>query len=378
MKPYLLVSGDFVRTGGMDVANFSLARYLADQGREVHLVAHRVAEELMERPNVRVHRAPKPLRSYFLGEPLLDRLGRFWASRLEDRGGRVLVNGGNCGWKASNWVHYVHAAYEPEAGGSLAGRTKRTLARQVFLANERRSLSQARLIITNSARTQADVARRFAVPPERLRTVYYGTDAERFHPPSPVERASARAALGWAAGRAVVLFTGNMGDERKGFDSLFEAWKTLCGDAAWDADLAVAGSCAALSLWRARAETSGMRSRIHFIGFRQDMARVLAAADLLISPTRYEAYGLAVHEALCSSLPAFVTKSAGIAERYPAALDHLLIRDPGDTAELCGRLRHWRARMDEYRAAIADFSRELRSRTWEHACSQIVDLIESA
>src|SRR5947209_14864624 len=108
MKPCLLVSGDFVRTGGMDVANFSLARYLADQGRDVHLVAHRVDDELLRRPNVHVHHAPKPLRSYFLGEPLLDRLGRYWASRLENRDVRVLVNGGNCSWAATNWVHYVH------------------------------------------------------------------------------------------------------------------------------------------------------------------------------------------------------------------------------------------------------------------------------
>jgi hypothetical protein len=38
MKPYLLVTGDFVKTGGMDRANYALAHYLARQGGEVHLV----------------------------------------------------------------------------------------------------------------------------------------------------------------------------------------------------------------------------------------------------------------------------------------------------------------------------------------------------
>ena len=37
-------------------------------------------------------------------------------------------------------------------------------------------------------------------------------------------------------------------------------------------------------------------------------------------PARYEAYGLAVHEALCRGLPALVSASAGVAERYPADL----------------------------------------------------------
>jgi len=31
-RPYLLVAGDFVQTGGMDVANHALARYLLRQG----------------------------------------------------------------------------------------------------------------------------------------------------------------------------------------------------------------------------------------------------------------------------------------------------------------------------------------------------------
>ena len=43
MKPYLIVTGDFVKTGGMDRANYALARYVAERGAETHLVAYRVA-----------------------------------------------------------------------------------------------------------------------------------------------------------------------------------------------------------------------------------------------------------------------------------------------------------------------------------------------
>jgi glycosyltransferase involved in cell wall biosynthesis len=208
--------------------------------------------------------------------------------------------------------------------------------------------------------------------------VYYGIDAERFRPALPAEIIAARAALGWASGRLMVLFTGNMADERKGFGCLFEAWKILCADPSWDADLAVAGSTAALPAWRTRADGAGILPRIHFLGFRQDMSRVLAACDALVSPARYEAYGLAVHEALCCGLAAFVTSSAGVAERYPANLGHLLIRNPDDVGGLAGRLRHWRAHLDAYRAGVAEFSRMLRARTWDRACAEMVDLIEAA
>src|SRR5208337_2677613 len=38
MKPFLLISGDFVKTGGMDRANHALATYLANSKIETHIV----------------------------------------------------------------------------------------------------------------------------------------------------------------------------------------------------------------------------------------------------------------------------------------------------------------------------------------------------
>src|SRR5262245_19050549 len=93
ITPYVLVSGDFVTTGGMDRANYALAAYLARRGTPVHLVTHRAAAELAALPAVRVHRVAKPAGSYLLGGLLLDRAGRRWAARA---GGRTVVNAGNC------------------------------------------------------------------------------------------------------------------------------------------------------------------------------------------------------------------------------------------------------------------------------------------
>ena len=42
MSPWLLATGDFTESGGMDRANHALAAYLARHGRQVHLVAHRI------------------------------------------------------------------------------------------------------------------------------------------------------------------------------------------------------------------------------------------------------------------------------------------------------------------------------------------------
>ena len=79
LPPWLLVTGDFVQTGGMDIANYMLARHLALSGHEVHLVAHRIADDLAALPGVHVHPVPKPLKSHLLGAPLLAWHGQHWA-----------------------------------------------------------------------------------------------------------------------------------------------------------------------------------------------------------------------------------------------------------------------------------------------------------
>ncbi len=76
MDRVVLVTGDFVRTGGMDMPNFAVAQHLADCGVSVQLVAFRVADELRNHSNVRWFKVPKPLSSYSLGLPLLDHVGR--------------------------------------------------------------------------------------------------------------------------------------------------------------------------------------------------------------------------------------------------------------------------------------------------------------
>ena len=111
MTGAVIVTGDFVRTGGMDVANFHLARFLAAQGREVHLVAHRVDPELLTLPGVVWHRVPKPLDSNLLGSDALRRAGSQWGRAMAARGGQLVANGGNCTTPDLNWVHYVHAGH---------------------------------------------------------------------------------------------------------------------------------------------------------------------------------------------------------------------------------------------------------------------------
>jgi glycosyltransferase involved in cell wall biosynthesis len=212
------------------------------------------------------------------------------------------------------------------------------------------------------------------VPPEKAVTVYYGVDPEVFRPAAPSERAALREKLGWSRDALVVMFIGALGDRRKGFDSLFEAWLRLCQAKDWNATLVVVGSGAELAVWQKRAAASGLANRIDFLGFRSDVPDLLRAADALVAPTRYEAYGLGVHEALCCGLPAIVSASAGVAERYPSELAELLLPDPDDTAHLVACLQRWRADPNEWRNRVRPFSDSLRNYTWDDMSRRILEL----
>jgi glycosyltransferase involved in cell wall biosynthesis len=376
MTPYVLVSNDAVRTGGMDWANYALAAYLADQGHEVHLVAHRIDPGLLAHPNVRPHHVPKIANSYLLGGPLLDRVGRYWAAKIARRGGRVLVNGGNCRYGDANWVHYVHAAYTPRVHAGLLHRLKNRVAHRRFLWEESQVLHRAKVVLANSERTRRDLIERLGLPGPRVFTVYYGTDPDLFRPADPAERATVRAQMGWPADTPYMAFIGGLGDDRKGFDTLFTAWLALCQDPAWDARLVVIGTGASLPAWRARAAAAGVGARVQFLGFRTDVPDLLRACDALVAPTRYEAYGLGVQEALCCGLPALVTRTAGVAERYPSELHDLLLPDPDDPGDLVARLRAWRAGRHRYREPVRRLADTLRAYTWRHMAARITSILD--
>jgi glycosyltransferase involved in cell wall biosynthesis len=378
MKPYLLVTGDFVRTGGMDRANFALADYLARQGEEVHLVAYRVAQELLAYPNVTFHQVPKVANSYLLSAPLLDWVGRLQARRVTVPGGRVLVNGGNCQWGDVNWVHYVHSAYKADNRAGLLRKLKGAVSYGASLKGERRTLQSSRLIIANSERTKRDITDKLGVPEERVHRVYYGIDPTTFYPTTLQERAKLRHRFGWPNEKPVVVFIGALSDRRKGFDTLFAAWQRLCADPDWDADLATIGVGAELPLWQRRAAEAGIKARIHFLGFRSDVPDLLRAADCLVAPARYEAYGLAVHEALCCGLPALVSAAAGVAERYPEELQDLLLSNPGDFRELMSRLYKWRESKGLYTEKVDYLSKTLLGYNWDDMAKSILEKIEGS
>ncbi len=291
---------------------------------------------------------------------------------------RVVVNGGNCSWPDINWVHYVHHAWRPSGAGRGAWFKFRTAVESTLARrSELRSLSEARIIIANSQRTRGDIID-LGIPAARVHTVYLGSNPE-WQPVTPRMRAQARERLGCGREGPVAAFVGGLGrDDRKGFDTMLAAWISLCADPRWDVDLLVAGGGREVESWKYRVERAGLAHRIRMLGFTERVDEVLAASDVLVSPVRYEAYGLNVHEAICCGVPAIVSACAGVAERYPAQLGGLLLRDPDDVGELVERMRGWRQSIDAWKESVKPLTAEFRSRSWETMAQEFVALAQNS
>jgi len=375
--PWVLVADGFSYTGGMERANAAFANYLCEAGTAVHLVSYRIDPALGSNPAVTTHLAKTPARSAPFGLWHLDQVGRQVAKEVTARHprARVLVNGSNCSWPDLNWVHYVHRAWRPQAiGAPLWYKAKAAGEHWLHVRRERRIVPQARLILANSERTRQDLIDCLAVDPERIRIVHLGTDSDWRHM-TPARRAAARAWLGKPPDRPLVLFAGAIGhDSRKGFDTLWSAWEALCRHPQWDADLIVAGGGRRLPFWRERLARSGLGERVKLLGFSDRVADLLAAADLLASPARYESYGLNVQEALCCGVPAIVSARAGVAERFTPDMKDLLLDNPHDAAELAAKMLNWRAKADTFKRLTLPLAAKLRAYTWHDMAERMVTL----
>ena len=374
-QDWVIVAGGFHDRGAMDRANAALAAHLRRHGARLHLVGHDIDDRFRDDAFVECHDVPRPRALAPIAEALLSRRGQAVASRVTSRApdARVVVNGGNCAWNDINWVHAVHAAWPVCDHGAppwikLKHRAVKALARR----QERATLRAARVVIANSNATRQALIDAGLVEPSRVHVVYLGSD-DTWGPASIVERQAARAAFGIAQHLPVAAFVGTLGfDLNKGFDVLWSAWKRLAAEGNWAASLLVAGGGGRLSSWRRDAGRMGLTDRVRFLGVTSRVRDVLAAADLLVSPVRYEAYGMNVQEALCRGTAVMVTRTAGIVERFDNALEGSLLPPDVTCGLLANRLRAWASDVDGWRDRAASTAERLGIRSWDDMGSAFV------
>lgn len=142
------------------------------------------------------------------------------------------------------------------------------------------------------------------------RAHYLPTFAHRDRAP-----AISRAPLETPADAPLFLALGRL-HRKKAFDILLEALARVPGAYLW-----LAGEGELRAQLERQTDALGLRSRVRFLGWRDDRAALFAAADFCVMPSRYEPFGTVMLEAWAHGRPLIAAEAAG-----PSGL----IRNEGD------------------------------------------------
>lgn len=166
-----------------------------------------------------------------------------------------------------------------------------------------------RLWIANGAAVREYTAAAEGVDPSRIRIIPNAVDLQRFRPPRPEERDEIRRAHSLETGAAVVACVANF-RPIKGVDVLVEAISRV-RSASSGPYLLLAGAGPGESALREQAARLGIADRVRFLGLRDDVNRILWAADLAVLPSRGEGFSNALLEYGAAGLAAVATEAGG-------------------------------------------------------------------
>ncbi|MBI2857834.1 MAG: sugar transferase [Chloroflexi bacterium] len=193
------------------------------------------------------------------------------------------------------------------------------------------------LVFTQSREDAVTAVQEGICPEDRVKWIGNGVDTSRF---SPDLSDGCRAGLGLSASDRVVGYVGRLVRE-KGIIELIEAMEevartvpgskllvvgdTLSSDRDQDTKRAIDNAI----------EKHGLRPRVVFAGFREDVPRVMAAIDLFVLPSHREGMPRTIIEAMASGKPVVATNIRGCREEVVPELTGLLVplKAPKDLAE---------------------------------------------
>lgn len=238
-------------------------------------------------------------------------------------------------------------------------------------ANRRRAARSVDAVLVPSQYLR-DMVAGWGVPPERIHVIYNALDVQHYAP--DLDRAGARARLGWQSGGRYVLSAGRL-IPHKGFHYLIDAVAALSAELP-DLRLVIAGDGPQANELRERATHHGIADRVTLLGkvAHDDLALYMRAADCLALYSSYEGLSHTLLEALYAGTPVIASARGGNVEVVRNGENGFLVPHP-DLPALVAALR--RLFTDDTRDRLAaGTSAGLERFAWPTLVEQTVQLIE--
>ena len=369
MKVCFLLHEGSMFSGGQGVYLSNLTRELAALGHEVHVIAGPPYPELADGVQLHqlksynYHRLLATGRRFFYGRPLLDpfhplnvgelvttRLGMYSVmgafsfrayQRLRQLQGRhrfdvvhdnQVLGYGTLLMRAQGLpvvatVHHpldVDRTNRIREAQSAWEQVRAVLFYPFFM--QKLVVRHVDRVVTVSAVAARSVARAFDLPDREVTVVWNGVDGETFCRLEGVERESGR-----------ILFVGDSEDRNKGFRYLLLALRELAPSLSFHLFVVQRA-------WSKRspllARELELEERITFLDSLppEELVRQYNRAQLLVSPSLYEGFGLPAAEALACGTPVIATTAGALPEIVEDGVSGLLV-PPGEVAPLAEALR---------------------------------------
>lgn len=150
--------------------------------------------------------------------------------------------------------------------------------------------------------------RELGVPDDRLAMIYSGINDE----PEVADSDAVRAELGFDANAPLVLFAGRLAEQKR-VDDLLKA-VDLLQHVQPDLRTVIVGEGPLRAQLEETAHAYDLDGRLRFLGHRDDVPQLMAAADIVVLPSAYEGLPNVVLEAMQLRKPVVATTAPGTTE----------------------------------------------------------------
>ncbi len=219
-------------------------------------------------------------------------------------------------------------------------------------------------IITGSDASATSVAESFKLPREHIQAIHDGVETDVFRPLPDVEFEPNS-----------VLFVGNSEDRNKGIRYLLQALRHLRGEVPFHLTVVHRpGSKGAPRL----VQQLGLHGRVTFLErlSTDELVRQYNRAQVLVSPSLYEGFGLPAAEAMACGTPVVTTTAGALSEIVEDGVSGMLV-PPGDTEALAAAIRTLLEDPARCRAMGEAGARRARERfSWERTAEETIALYE--
>lgn len=355
---------------GQGRVNYEVVKEAICRGHDVTILASQLALELQQNPKVEwIPISVKRWPTAFVRNLIFSGKSANWLRRIRSTIDIVKVNGAIINARADvNAVHFVHSSWlRSPVHTSRLRKDIYGLYQWLYTALsarwEQKAFQQATIIIAVSEKVKQELVD-IGISTERIQVIVNGVDLQEFSPGT-----AKRSQIGLSEGVTLALFVGDIQTPRKNLDTILNALIQVP-----DLHLAVTGAMEG-SPYPQMVTKLGLNTRVHFLGYRNDVPEIMRAVDFFVFPSRYEACTLVLLEAMASGLPVISATSAGGSELITPDCG-IVLQNSEDISALAKALKLL-TKHPEQRENMGKASRALAEQhSWTIMAQKYVDLFE--